>query len=33
MGFWCTKNFKHGLKEKVFNTGIDKWVQQRWSSK
>lgn len=33
MGFWCTKNFKHGLKEKVFNTGIDKWIQQRWSSK
>lgn len=31
MGFWCTRNFKHDLKERVFNTRIDKWVQQRWS--
>jgi hypothetical protein len=32
MGFWCTRNFKQGLKERVFNNKIDKWVQHRWSS-
>ncbi len=32
MGFLCTRNFKQGLKERVFNNKIDKWVQERWSS-
>ncbi|CAF1341391.1 unnamed protein product [Rotaria magnacalcarata] len=31
MGFWCTRHFKQGLKEKVFNNKIDKWIQKRWS--
>lgn len=33
MGYWCTRNFNTGLKEKVFNNKVDKWVQERWSSK
>ncbi|CAF0735878.1 unnamed protein product [Rotaria sordida] len=33
LGFWCTRNFNKGLKERVFNNKIDKWIQQRWSNK
>jgi hypothetical protein len=33
MGFWCTRNFNKGLKERVFNNRVDKWIQQRWSNK
>jgi hypothetical protein len=31
MGFWCKRNFNKGLRERVFNTKIDKWFQERWS--
>ena len=30
LGFWCTRNFNKGLKEKVFNTKIDRWIQGHW---
>ncbi len=30
LGFWCTRNFNQGLKEKVFNNKLDKWIQERW---
>ncbi|CAF3634936.1 unnamed protein product, partial [Rotaria sp. Silwood2] len=33
LGFCCTRNFNKGLKERVFNNKIDKWIQQRWSNK
>jgi hypothetical protein len=33
MGFWCTRYFKTGLREKVFNTKLDKWFQQRCSKR
>lgn len=30
LGFWCTRNFNQGLKERVFNNKLDKWFQERW---
>jgi len=32
MGLWCKRNFNKGLRERVFNTKIDKWFQERWSN-
>ncbi|UJR16140.1 hypothetical protein I4U23_003051 [Adineta vaga] len=30
MGFWCTRNFRKGLKEKLFNSKLDKWIRTRF---
>ncbi len=29
LGLWCARNFNQGLKEKVFNNKLDKWIQER----
>jgi len=30
-GGWCVRNFKKGLKEKVFNNRVDKWISAHWT--